>query len=363
MAHRPWILSGLPHDVHAHAVQWVLARQGVEARWLRSWADASPGIACDASSGLTLRCDAPSSVWYRRPRAPRDLPGTHPADAEFLQGEWRRYVDNLEACAEGLPGIFWANRPDRARHVENKLVQLAAARRCDLVFPATLVSSDPDAIRAFATRHGPVVYKPFQTHSWQDGDGRIFSSYARVVDDALLADDASLRLCPGIFQACVDKAHDLRVTVVGDHLFPVRIDAAGASDALDWRADSLAGGVTMRATALPAPVGVRLRRLFADLGIVYGSVDFAVDRAGDAHFLEVNQAGQFLFVEEAEPAVPILQAMAAMLAQGRTDYTFAPDPALSYAAYVASAEHRDWWDHVSDGIRGGDGGIPGVSRE
>src|SRR3546814_9540578 len=71
-----------------------------------------------------------------------------------------------------------------------------------------------------------------------------------------------------------------------------------------------------------------------------------IDGKGEAHFLEVNQAGQFLFVEEMAPQLPLLQAMCAMLAQGRTDYRLEPDPALSYAAYLASAEHAQWWDEV-----------------
>src|SRR3546814_19765329 len=76
-----------------------------------------------------------------------------------------------------------------------------------------------------------------------------------------------------------------------------------------------------------------------ELGIVFGCFDLAIDGKGEAHFLEVNQAGQFLFVEEMAPQLPLLQAMFAMLAQGRTDYRLEPDPSLTYAASPARAEH------------------------
>ena len=33
--------------------------------------------------------------------------------------------------------------------------------------------------------------------------------------------DAALRLCPGIYQACVRKRYDLRVTVIGRRMFDI----------------------------------------------------------------------------------------------------------------------------------------------
>ena len=102
------------------------------------------------------------------------------------------------------------------------------------------LSSDPEEIRRFRDAHGRIVYKPFATHSWRDGDGRMFSTYARTVDAEALRDDASLRLCPGIYQACVDKTFDVRVTIIGHRQFAVRLDAPDDGDGVvDWRAASI----------------------------------------------------------------------------------------------------------------------------
>jgi glutathione synthase/RimK-type ligase-like ATP-grasp enzyme len=367
---RPLILSALAHDIHASAACWALERHGLSPLWVRSWADPSmPPVSlhCDADSGLRAPADANAafrSVWFRRPRMPEDFPQALEADVPFLRTEWRRHSNNLHALARQATGALWVNPPAAALAAENKMVQLQAAHEAGLAFPATLMSSDPVEIRRFAAEHGAVVYKPFQSHTWQDAaTGRMFSSYARVVDAQMLLDDASLRQCPGIYQKLVDKRYDLRVTVIGEHAFAARLDTPPQRDFIDWRIASLAE--TMRASAadLPSAYLDRLRDFMRRLGIVFGCVDLAVDPDGTPHFLEVNQAGQFLFVEQAVPSLPLLRATCALLAQGRSDYSLDAAPRLSYQEYLDSDRHHQWWETASAGLRRTDGVIHGVTIE
>ncbi|MCF7223144.1 hypothetical protein [Marilutibacter chinensis] len=367
----PLILSGLAHDIHAAAVIWGLQQQGLSPLWIRSWADSTMppmSMYCDPQSGVRARYASIGagigSVWFRRPRNPETFPHAHEADLPFLRNEWGRFINNIHALDAELTDALWVNRPAAAANAENKLVQLHAARRAGLPFPATLMSSDPVEIRRFVGTHRRVVYKPFQTHTWQDASsGKMFSTYARIVDADMLHDDASLRQCPGIYQQVVDKHHDVRVTIIGDHLFPIRLDTPLQGDFVDWRIGSLADTMRARPTELPSGFPDMLHRLMRELGIVFGCVDLAIDGDGHPHFLEVNQAGQFLFLEQAAPAMPILRAMCALLAQGRSDYSIDALSDVSYADYLASDEHGAWWESVRDGIKGTDGAIPGVSVE
>lgn len=72
------ILSGLEHDLHAHAVRWALSQAGAEARWITTWADAYLGqpvsMQCNADTGLHWHGGPSegqfSSIWFRRPRHP-----------------------------------------------------------------------------------------------------------------------------------------------------------------------------------------------------------------------------------------------------------------------------------------------------
>jgi hypothetical protein len=75
----------------------------------------------------------------------------------------------------------------------------------------------------------------------------------------------------------------------------------------------------MEPCEVEADLGERCVALLARLGFVFGCFDFVVTPEGRAVFLEVNQMGQFLFVEE-NTGLPLLDAFAEMLVQGRPDF-------------------------------------------
>lgn len=86
-----------------------------------------------------------------------------------------------------------------------------------------------------------------------------------------------------------------------------------------------------------------LRRLMESLGLVFGCIDLVAGEHDVLHVLEINQAGQFLFVEHDTPELPLLRATAAMLAVGRPDHsldTIADD--VSYATYLEDPEQIAW---------------------
>jgi hypothetical protein len=75
----------------------------------------------------------------------------------------------------------------------------------------------------------------------------------------------------------------------------------------------------MEVTEIPPSVRQRCVELMQELGIVFGCFDFIVTPRGDPVFLEVNQMGQFLFLE-AYTDLPILDAFAEFLLAGRPDF-------------------------------------------
>lgn len=368
---RPLILSSLAHDVHASSVRWALAASGIDAIWAGSLAQSELGpmsLHCDADTGLhmsgALDDERIGSVWYRRARNPESFPLAHEGDQAFLRGEWGRFLKNVYALTDQGADRLWVNRPNAAAMAENKLVQLRAAHRCGLRFPATLVSHDPREIRRFVQRHGRVVYKPFMTHTWKDAEsGRMFSTYARIVEASMLEDDASLLHCPGIYQVYVDKRCDLRVTAIGDRYFVARLHAPNEDGVVDWRSRQAVHGLQAEVGELSASDQAKLAALMRELGLVFGCIDLAIDGNGEAHFLEVNQAGQFLFVEDVLPSLPLLRAMSAMLAEGRPDYSLATIAPVSYAGYLASEEHRAWWDRASETLKDRSPAAAGISLE
>lgn len=345
MAPRILILSH-PRDAHALSVLEALERKGVETvLWctpdyptragesllfedggLRISAD---GLGKGPASGIT-------TVWNRRPFHAVDREGLHPADVEVAERGcdlFRRSLFELLA-----PEAFWVN-PDPAVRRNSKILQHRAALESGLRVPDTLYSNDPREIRDFFRRRdGRVVYKPLFTQIWQVGEKTMAPPTVRLTEE-LVHDDEVLRAMPGIFQELTPKAWELRVTVMGRRTISARVLSQETEEGrLDWR--RAYGELQLEPDELPRDVAERCFRLLDRLGLVFGCFDFIVTPEGEQVFLEVNQAGQFLFVEEAT-GQPLLDAFTELLIQGRPDFTWDEDrPRVRFAEVRESALER-----------------------
>jgi len=202
-----------------------------------------------------------------------------------------------------LPGCLYVNHPHRVGDAEFKPSGLAVAVSAGFLVPPTLITSSPDAARAFIKQHGPVIYKPLYNPVYRiDG----VSSVVKIAEVAVEDIDDSVAGTAHLFQQRVEKISDVRVTVIGDQVFAVRID----SDLLDWRTDYS----RLRYSVDTPPPGVTeaLHAYLSHFGLVFGAFDFAVDRAGRWWFLECNPSGQWYWLED-ETGLPMLAAMADLL--------------------------------------------------
>lgn len=161
--------------------------------------------------------------------------------------------------------------------------------------------------------------------------------YTSVVEAHDLPDDDVLRLCPGLFQPRVAKAHELRITVMGHHVFASRIDSQRVEHArVDWRAAN--DQVELQPVELAPEVADRCRALTSALGLVFGCIDAIVTPDGDVVFLELNPMGQFLWIEQVNPEHRLLDAFCALLHHGRPDFPWDPRrAALRFADFYDAA--------------------------
>jgi hypothetical protein len=242
------------------------------------------------------------AVWWRRPQTVDLAEVTDPYLHAFTAGEWHEAIHGLWQLVDAP----WMNPPARDEVAGRKLLQLQIARELGLAIPRTLVTSDPDEARRFLDRPGgsATVFKTFScTHQvWRE---------TRLVGPAERDALESVRLAPVIFQEYVAADVDLRVTIVGDAVFAAAIHSAETDYPVDFRMSL--GQARVEPVELPAEVTERLLALMERLGIVYGACDLRRTPAGEHVFLEVNTAGEFLFVEE-RTELPITQAVAGWLA-------------------------------------------------
>ncbi|HLL37422.1 MAG TPA: ATP-grasp ribosomal peptide maturase [Streptomyces sp.] len=251
-----------------------------------------------------------SAVYYRAPNA-FALPAT-------MSGPERRFA--LAQARAGLGGIItaldcrWVNHPSAMSRAEYKPLQLATARTCGLVIPPTLVTNRPDAVRAFVgDMGGAVICKPVASPVLIEDD-RLKTVYTHRVTEDDLRDLRGVDTTAHLFQAWVDKTHEVRLTAVGDRLFAVEIHAGSDAAHTDWRSDY--ASLTYRVTAVPHDVATGVRRYMDRLGLGFAAMDFIVGPDGAWTFLEANPCGQWDWIEHAT-SLPISQAIAEEL-QGAT---------------------------------------------
>lgn len=238
-------------------------------------------------------------AYHRRPGRPVVSGELAGEDREWAEREARVGFDGLVAAVPR-----WLNHPDRTAHAEYKPVQLAAAARAGLATPRTLVTNDPAAARRFVGGLPRAVYKAFCSPVTVGEEHRFV--YTTVVGAADL-DDAAIRTTAHQFQEWVDKAYEVRLTVVDDRLFAARLTARSPDAEIDWRSDYDA--VEYAVADVPDPVRRAVGALLAGLGLRFAAMDFAVRPTGEWVFLDLNPNGQWGWIEH-ETGLPITAALA-----------------------------------------------------
>jgi hypothetical protein len=251
------------------------------------------------------------AVWYRRNatggRIPRELePQLRAPSVE----ESRRLVFGMLAAL----GVFQLDTLEHVRRAEHKPLQLELARALGLEVPRTLMTNDPDLVRAFAAScPGGVVTKMMSSFAVYDERGQEQVVFTTPLGERELEDLDGLELCPMTFQERVVKALELRVTVVGERVMAAAIDSQARPGAReDWRREGVALIDAWRPYTLPEPVRERVLGLMEALELNYGALDFIVTPEGRHVFLEVNPAGEFMWLLRS-PGLPIAEALADVL--------------------------------------------------
>ncbi|PJN22985.1 ATP-grasp ribosomal peptide maturase [Kitasatospora sp. CB02891] len=244
------------------------------------------------------------SLYYRRPSG---------FTFSHLDGQNARFAITqarygLGGIMASLPGCLYVNHPHRIGDAEFKPSGLAVAANCGFRLPSTLITSEPEAARAFVERHGPVIYKPLSTPLYRVNGVSCTVEVGDVVPEDI---DDAVAGTAHLFQQRIDKTADVRATVIGDRAFYVQID----SDLLDWRTDY--SRLTYSVVLPPVGLERRLRAYLDRFGLVFGAFDFAVDRRGQWWFLECNPSGQWAWLEP-ETGLPMVAAMADLLERTTT---------------------------------------------
>lgn len=256
------------------------------------------GWAGPLTGSRTLRLESVKSVWWRRPNEFR-TPDGWPGHARALAVSEAR--SGLLGVLGSLP-VRWVNHPSRDAAANYKPVQLAVAARCGLEVPRSVITSDPEHARVFMG-DDQVVYKGLGGGVLGPEGQRQFLPVALVSADQL---DGGVGGTAHLFQERVAKAYEVRLTVIGERVFPVAIHTDSEAARLDWRTDY----ASHRYEVVDVPPDVRrgVHQLMDQLGLYFGALDFAVTPDGRWVFFEVNPNGQWHWLA-VRAGVPLVEAM------------------------------------------------------
>jgi len=108
--------------------------------------------------------------------------------------------------------------------------------------------------------------------------------------------------------------------VIGNKVFATEIHSqVNERSSVDFRAHYDLGRTPYCVHELPAAIVEKLLLVHRDLGLIYGAYDLIVRPDGSYVFLEVNQQGQFLWLES-QTGQPLLENFCQLLLQGRPDF-------------------------------------------
>lgn len=341
------IISTL-EDVHARAVQWSLRSRGISCEILDVFnLPSSKDMHLEFSSSSfeigwkagddNVRIDGRDikSVWLRRVNKRYfDYSDIHPEDALAAKKELSAFVSGLYSAISLFDGVSAINNYAASLASQSKLRQLMVAKSAKMDVPNTIMGNSFCELDRFRREiDGRIIYKSFHQHQWNEG-GVFLQMTANVDFDTFSA--ASMRLCPGIFQERIEKTRELRITVMDEDVLAVRITPLSPRECVhvDGRA-ALFGPSQLDIEEVPSGIKDKILEFMKRMGLRFGCIDMLVSNDGKYVFLEVNEQGQFLWIEEMNPGVHMLSKFSRYISNSagycETDFP-------SFGEFISSGE-------------------------
>jgi putative peptide maturation system protein len=257
-----------------------------------------------------------TAVWSRRPRLPSaDVHITNQALRDYVRQETADTWIGASALLDcpWLPGTRWQEQ--RASY---KALQLQVAAVLGFEIPPTLMTNNAEDFLDFYRRYnGAVLSKTVHNRLVPVDRPEGYDAYVLtdLVANRDLVDVNAVRYCPVTVQPYVEKRAELRVTVVGDRVFPVEIESQWTNHTRhDWRRGDH-HHARYAVHKLPPDVERRCVELVGRLGLRFGAIDLILTPDERYIFLENNPNGAWLWMERTT-GLPISTAICDLLMSG-----------------------------------------------
>lgn len=234
------------------------------------------------------------SIWYRRPNH-FNLQFTDSVQKAYAESETKSFLDGLW---EIVPNIFWFNNPKSLERARKKIFQLQLAEKIGFKIPETIVTNDSEKVKEFFYHKKKIVFKAIY-HEFLNYADKGFNIPTTLITEQHLEHLDLVTKTPCLFQKFIDKAYELRVTVVGEKFFPIKIDSQkNPQTVVDWRNPEFIDKLKYELVDLPDGIIGKCAAMMKELNLVFGAFDFVIDKNDQWYFLEINPNGQWYWLED-----------------------------------------------------------------
>jgi glutathione synthase/RimK-type ligase-like ATP-grasp enzyme len=307
-------------DLEADRVCIELLRRGLD--YLRLNAEDIPytlSITNNVEQGSDTKCQVKldslitnlsdiSAVWLRNFDYGLIHSNSNDLNTAFIFQQWSDALEILYSTIE----YRWINSLDATHRTSNRIKQLTYAKQAGFNIPSTLITNDPERALSFYRDHnGDIILKVLHHHDIEV-NSKVYSIYTHRVTDKDLSMLNDLIYAPSILQERIRNSSELRVTVIKDKVFSVKLGLETLALSCDDMHRVPMSRIPKRPIQLEKELEQRCIKLINSLGLDYGAVDFIIDEDGKLFFLEVNPTGDWLWIEH-DTKLPITRAVVDLL--------------------------------------------------
>ncbi|MCK8541357.1 hypothetical protein [Yersinia ruckeri] len=211
------------------------------------------------------------------------------------RSEWNK---SLFGLYNALSAACWFNHVKDATLADNKYFQSKIAKKIGLNQPEFITSNSKQDLTSFVATNPDSVIKFMSQDMYISESGDLLGLYVNKITPELLENFPSDCENPITLQKYINKKFEVRYTVIEQEHFACAIDSQRSGKAkVDWRRYDLPNTPHWRIDA-PQIIKEKVNSLMTLLNLRYGALDFIVDENNDWWFLEVNSAGQWLWIED-----------------------------------------------------------------
>jgi glutathione synthase/RimK-type ligase-like ATP-grasp enzyme len=248
-----------------------------------------PDFSFELSSEIT-------SVFYRQPIFLRNTPSVPLSPEEQLErSQWMAFLRSLSVFSKA----HWMNYPQSTYLSECKPYQLMIADQIGFKVPSTLISNDYKAIRNHFNEK--IIIKSLDTVLIREGNDCLFTYSSLDKLESLTAENVSST--PLLAQEYLNDKIDLRITIVGNQIFAIKILSNNKGIAGDWRVMPKKE-IQYHNYNLDAQTKFYCKQLMRKLNLSFGAIDL-IETPNGIYFIEINPTGEWGWITDSERQIDL----------------------------------------------------------